>query len=44
MSPGATKTCPANPVGDLNGDCKVTMEDLGMMATNWLVCGGTICQ
>ena len=41
---GQDKPCTAYPVGDLNGDCKVTMEDLAAMAANWLVCGGPICQ
>jgi hypothetical protein len=26
------------PIGDLNGDCVLTMKDLAAMAANWLVC------
>jgi hypothetical protein len=41
---GQDKGCTAYPAGDLNSDCKVNMNDLAVMAANWLVCGGPICQ
>jgi hypothetical protein len=38
MSGEATfSLCPHNPVGDLNGDCRVDTHDFAKMAQNWLV-------
>ena len=31
--------CVENPVGDINGDCLVTLEDFAELAADWMVCG-----
>lgn len=41
---GQDKPCPAYPDGDVNGDCKVDLNDLAEIAANWLICGGPMCQ
>jgi hypothetical protein len=41
---GADLPCTAYPEADANGDCKVDLGDLGVMADTWLTCGGPVCQ
>ncbi|MBE0534965.1 MAG: hypothetical protein IH624_04785 [Phycisphaerae bacterium] len=36
--------CTAYPAGDANGDCKVDLSDLAIMADTWLTCGGPMCE
>lgn len=31
--------CVVNPLGDINGDCLVTIEDFAELAADWMVCG-----
>ena len=31
--------CPEEPAGDANGDCRVNMLDLALVAESWLSCG-----
>jgi hypothetical protein len=31
------------PSGDLNGDCRVNLADLAIIASNWMVCTGPEC-
>ncbi len=31
------------PAGDINGDCRVDLVDLSMLAANWLLCTGPDC-
>ncbi len=33
-----TANCPEHPIGDLDGDCKVTFADLAMLAGSWQDC------
>ncbi len=33
-----TGYCPEHPIGDLDGDCKVTFADLAMLAGSWMDC------
>lgn len=35
---------PVCPVGDIDGDCKVTLSDLGLLALNWLDDNGTMAD
>jgi hypothetical protein len=40
-------SCPDKPLGDLNGDCRVDLLDLSLMAQNWLRCNlvpADLCQ
>jgi len=40
-------SCPDKPLGDLNGDCRVDLLDLSLMAQNWLQCNlipADLCQ
>ena len=42
-----TPTCQHRPQSDLDGDCKVTLIDLSIMAAEWLKCGitpATFCE
>lgn len=32
------------PLGDVNQDCKVNLEDFALMAANWLTCNSPVCQ
>jgi len=32
-------TCPVPPIGDVNNDCLVTLEDLAELAADWYTCG-----
>lgn len=31
--------CPNPPAGDIDGDCRVTLTDVGLLAADWLGCG-----
>ncbi len=33
-----TPNCPEPPIGDLDGDCKVTFADLALLAESWQEC------
>jgi predicted outer membrane repeat protein len=33
-----TPNCPEHPIGDLDGDCRVTLADLAMLAGSWQDC------
>jgi hypothetical protein len=35
----ASNACTDRPVGDLNGDCRVTLTDMMKIASEWLHCG-----
>ncbi len=39
----ATEPMPNCPIGDVDGDCKVTMTDMALMFANWLECGA-VCD
>jgi hypothetical protein len=34
-------SCTGYAMGDLNGDCKVDMQDFAIMASQWLTCNKT---
>jgi len=31
------------PAGDMNGDCRIDVEDMAILAANWLMCNGPEC-
>ncbi len=39
-----TNACIDSPTADVNGDCRVNLEDLGMLAAEWLACGWLDCD